>query len=189
MTHITDVVNLLSYEDLKNVVLVGHSYAGMVITGVAARVPERLKLLIYLDAYLPEEGQCERDLWPPKMRAEIEADEAAGRGPRPPPSPAFLGLSDPDLTAWVMARITPHPLSTYDQAAPPGNAKSAAIPRVFVHCTGGPTTPIFAPFAEKARLRGWDGFELTTDHAVMVTAPQDVAELLLAIAESPDPSH
>ena len=89
MTHITDVVNLLSYEDLSEVVLVGHSYAGMVITGVAARMPQRLKLLVYFDAYLPDEGQCERDLWPPQMRAEIEADEAAGRGLRPPPSPAF----------------------------------------------------------------------------------------------------
>src|SRR5574340_543741 len=63
-THITDVANLLYYEDLSDVVLVGNSYAGMVITGVAARTPERLKLVVYLDAYLPDDGRSELDLWP-----------------------------------------------------------------------------------------------------------------------------
>src|SRR3990170_4037586 len=70
-THITDVASLLFYEDLSDVVLVGHSYAGMVITGVAAQVPERLGLLVYLDGYVPDEGQTEVYLWPPAMRAEI----------------------------------------------------------------------------------------------------------------------
>jgi len=63
-THITDIANLLFYEDLSDVILVGHSYSGMVITGVATEVPERLGQLIYLDAYVPEEGECEADLWP-----------------------------------------------------------------------------------------------------------------------------
>src|SRR3972149_5119926 len=76
-THITDVASLLFYEDLSDVVLVGHSYAGMVITGVAAKVPERLKLLVYLDAYVPDAGQSEVDLWPAEMRAAIQDDEAA----------------------------------------------------------------------------------------------------------------
>src|SRR5947208_6414024 len=69
-THITDVASLLFYEDLSDVILVGHSYAGMVITGVAAKAPERLKQLVYLDAYLPDDGQSELDLWPAEMRAE-----------------------------------------------------------------------------------------------------------------------
>ena len=100
-THITDVASLLFYEDISDVVLVGHSYAGMVITGVAAIVPERLRLLVYLDAYVPDEGQSEFDLWPSEMRAEIQADEAAGRGLRPPPTPALMGITDPELADWV----------------------------------------------------------------------------------------
>ena len=108
-THITDVANLLSYEDLSDVVLVGHSYAGMVITGVAAVAPERLKMLVYLDAYVPDEGQSEVDLWPPAMRAEIESDQAAGRGLRPAPTPELMGITDPVLADWARARITPHP--------------------------------------------------------------------------------
>ena len=70
-THITDVINLMDYEDLTDVILVGNSYAGMVITGVAAKEPERLKQVVYLDAYLPDTGQSELDLWPVEMQAEI----------------------------------------------------------------------------------------------------------------------
>ena len=104
--HITDITNLLRYEDLTDIVLVGHSYAGMVITGVAASVPERLRLLIYLDAYVPEDGQIESELWPPEMRAAIQADAAAGRGLRPPPSPEFMGIADPEMAAWLRARVS-----------------------------------------------------------------------------------
>jgi pimeloyl-ACP methyl ester carboxylesterase len=95
-THITDIANLLSYEDLSDVILIGSSYAGMVITGVAAKVPERLRLLDYLDAYVPEDGQSESDLWPADMRAASQADEATARGLRQPPPPAIFGIADSD---------------------------------------------------------------------------------------------
>jgi pimeloyl-ACP methyl ester carboxylesterase len=79
-THITDITSLIEYEDLTDVVLVGHSYAGMVITWVAAKVPERLSQAVYLDAYLPDDGQSEADLWPADMPAEILGDITAGKG-------------------------------------------------------------------------------------------------------------
>ena len=180
-THITDVASLLFYEDLSEVVLVGHSYAGMVITGVAAKVPERLKLLVYLDAYVPADGQTESDLWPTEMRAAIHTDEAAGRGLRQPPPLDFLGITDPEMAAWVKARVTPHPLATYNEPVPVGSAKSAALPRAFIHCTGGPTTPVFAPFAAKARAGGWEVHELATGHCAMLTVPREVADLLLEL--------
>src|SRR3990172_1906876 len=86
-THIDDILRLLRYEDLHDVVLVGHSYAGMIITGVAARDAARLRALVYLDAYLPEPGECELDLWPPAEAASARADLAAGRMvlPKRPP--------------------------------------------------------------------------------------------------------
>ena len=138
-THIKDVANLLFYEDLTDVILVGHSYGGMVITGVAAAVPERLDLLVYLDAYLPDEGQSEADLWPAPMRRAMEADESVGRGQRPLPPPAFFGITDPEMADWVSARTTPHPMATYKQAPPVGGAETAALERVYVHCTAGQT--------------------------------------------------
>ncbi len=181
MTHITDVVNLLYYEDLSDVILVGNSYAGMVITGVAAKVPERLKLLVYLDAYVPDDGQCESDLWPADMRATIQGDEAAERGLRQLPPPALFGITDPEMADWVKARWTPQPLATYTQPVPSGTARSGAIPRVYIHCTGGPTTstPLFAPFAAKARADGWQVHEMATGHIAMLTAPREFADLLL----------
>jgi pimeloyl-ACP methyl ester carboxylesterase len=142
-THITDVTNLLFYEDLSNVVLVGHSYGGMVITGVAARAAERLKQLIYLDAYVPDEGESEIDLWPPDMRAEIESDAQASGGLRAPPSPELLGINDAGLAAWVRERITPHPVATYLESVPPTTAQSSALPRAYIRCTEGPLVPVF----------------------------------------------
>ena len=181
-THITDVASLLYYEDLSEVVLVGHSYAGMVITGVAEKVPERLSKLVYLDAYVPSDGQNEFDLWPTEERIAAQADMMAGRGLRQPPPPAILGITDPEMAEWAYARFTPHPLATYDQPVPTGSAKSAAISRVYIHCTAGQWTPRFAPFAEKAKSAGWEVHELATGHMSMLTAPREVAELLHALA-------
>lgn len=181
-THITDVAGLLFYEDLSDVVLVGHSYAGMIITGVATTVPERLRLLVYLDAYVPAAGQSELDLWPAEERAAAKRDLAAGRGLRQPPPPAVLGIADPAMADWVYARCTPHPLATYDQPAPAGSAQSAALPGVFIRCTAGPWTTRFAASAAKAKAAGWPVHEIATGHMAMLTAPNEVARLLLDAA-------
>ena len=188
-THITDIANLLIYEDLSNVILVGHSYAGMVITGVAAKVPERLKLLVYLDAYVPADGQSESDLWPAEMREARQADAAAHAGMTQPPAPAVLGISDPEMAEWVRRRWTPQPLATYTEPVPGGDARSAALRRAFIHCMGGPTTttPGFAPFAAKARADGWQVGELATGHMAMLTAPQELAAMLIEFAEANQP--
>jgi pimeloyl-ACP methyl ester carboxylesterase len=183
-THIMDVGNLLVYEDLSDVVLVGHSYGGMVISGVAATAPERLRQLIYLDAYVPSAGESEVDLWPSEMRAEIESDATAHSGLRPPPSPEFMGITDPALVDWVRERITAHPMATYTEAVPPGSARSNALARAYISCTEGPLTPVFEPFAEKAREAGWPVREIPTGHDAMLTAPETLAELLLELSDT-----
>jgi pimeloyl-ACP methyl ester carboxylesterase len=185
-THITDVATLLIYEDLSEVVLVGNSYAGMVITGVAATAPERLKTVVYLDAYVPDEGESEQDLWPAEMRDAILSDGAALKGLRQPPPPSAFGITDPELAEWVKARWTPHPLATYTEPVPHGNALSAALSRVFIQCTGDPSTtlPVFATCAAKASARGWPVYEIETGHVAMLTAPREVAQLLDTIAST-----
>lgn len=183
-THITDIADLLWYEDLSDVILVGNSYAGMVITGVAAKVPERLKVIVYLDAYIPADGQSEADLLPAPIRAARESDAAAHGGLIPPPPPALFGVTDPGLAQWVTARLNPHPWSTYAEPVPAGNAKSAALTRIFIHCVGNPvTTPdLFAASAAKAKASGWKVQELAAGHLAMLTAPREVAEILMDVA-------
>jgi pimeloyl-ACP methyl ester carboxylesterase len=184
-THITDIVNLLFFEDLNNVILVGNSYAGMVITGVAAKIPERLKLLVYLDAYLPDDGQCEADLLPNEVFAARQADADVHDGVIQPPPPGIFGITDPLLAQWVDARMTPHPLSTYIEPVPVGDARSMAIPGIFIHCTGNPdsTRDLFETSVSKARARGWQVDELEAGHLAMLTAPRQVAEILFQALE------
>jgi pimeloyl-ACP methyl ester carboxylesterase len=178
-THVDDVARLLAFEDLRDVVLVGHSYAGMVITGAAAREPARLRALVYLDAYLPDAGESEADLWPPEMGTEVRADIAAGRTHRRMPPMAFFGLEGRDA-AWAEARLTPQPLSVY--LDPASRAPLPSVPARFIHCTQGPLSEVFAAFAARARARGWPVDELATGHDAMLTMPDELAKLLLRAA-------
>jgi pimeloyl-ACP methyl ester carboxylesterase len=180
-THVADIANLLFYEDIADAVLVGHSYAGMVITGVATAVPERLRLLVYLDAYIPDPGQSEFDLWTPEMRAGFRAAREGG-GMRPPPPPSLVGIADPALAQWYTARVTPHPPDTFTQPVPPGTPESEAIPRAYISCTKGPLTSLFGPFAGKARRSGWQVRTIAAGHEAELVAPLEVAALLLELA-------
>jgi len=139
-THVKVITNVLFYEDLSDVVLVGHSYGGMVITGVAAKQPQRLAQLVYLDAYLPFEGENEIALWPADQKEKYFTDVASGIKFRQPISSSMLGIADPKTSEWVQERLTPHPFSTYEDppASASGIPESASIPRTYIHCTLGP---------------------------------------------------
>ena len=184
-THIEDVTNVLFYEDLSDVFLVGNSYAGMVITGVAAREPRRLAHVIYFDAYVPFQGENEMSLWPPEELARVKAEIAKGNRfrPLPPNFLEFVGIKDPDLAEWVQPRLTPHPISTYADPPPTNSPESARIPRSFINCLEGPFgAPLFATFAARAKELGWMVYELKAGHAAMLTHPRESADVLLKIA-------
>lgn len=176
-THVEDITRLLFYQDLHDVVLVGHIYGGMVITGVAARAPGRLSSLIYLDAYLPGPGESEMDLWPPEMATDAQADLDAGRAHRTQPPPAFFGLEG-DVATWAKERLTPQPLSVYEDPATEDPLPDE-LPGRFIHGTEGPVADLFATFADRARDRGWPVDELATGHDAMLTRPKELATLLL----------
>jgi pimeloyl-ACP methyl ester carboxylesterase len=183
-THVTDVSNLLFYEDLSEVVLVGHSYGGMVITGVAVKEPHRLSHLIYLDAYLPFKGENEIDLWPAEQKQRYYADLASGINSRAPMPSSMLGITDSKMSDWVQKRLTPHPYSTYGGvpiASGDTNIESNSIPRTFIHCTSGPLSSWMEPFAIRARKHKWNIHTVSSGHAVMITNPEDLAKILLRI--------
>jgi pimeloyl-ACP methyl ester carboxylesterase len=182
-THVKDITNTLFYDDLSDVVLVGHSYGGMVITGVAAKQPHRLAQLVYLDAYLPLEGENEVTLWPSNQKEKYFADIASGITSRSPISTEILGITDPKMSQWVQERLTPHPYSTYEDPPPaPDNPQSAYIPRTYIHCRLGPLSSWMDPFATRARELRWNVYTIEAGHDVMITHPNELAEILLRIA-------
>jgi pimeloyl-ACP methyl ester carboxylesterase len=175
--HIDDIVQVLEHQDLRDVVLVGHSYAGMVVTGVAARVPHRLARLVYLDAVVPEDGQCLFDCTGSKFRSWIdERAHSQGEGWRIPPAPPeFLGLSETADVEWVMPRLVPHPYRTFCEPVQLPQALESAIPRTYINCIG--SKPRGGARAKPAEGID-DYYELSTGHDAMVTAPRELAELL-----------
>jgi len=182
-THVQDVVGVLEYEDLREVVLLGHSYGGVVITGAADRVTARLAQLVYLDAEVPEDGQSEYDLMPPDERATYE-EAARTKGDGwciPPPVPETLPDDlDPDVR-WVLSRMVPQPLRTFTQPVRLTSSAST-VPRTYVYCTGGKSGQPLPPYVDRARSEpGWVYRELAAGHAAHVTAPNDLADLLLQL--------
>jgi pimeloyl-ACP methyl ester carboxylesterase len=184
-THVVDVTAVLHYEDLHDVVLVGHSYGGMVITGVADRAPDRIGHLVYLDADVPRDGESELDLVPTDERADYEkAARTRGEGWRvPPPFPDPLppGLS-PEV-AWAVARMVPQPLATMTQPLLLEHGEPD-LPRTFVLCTDDKEGQTEPPYVGRVRADpSWRLVELAATHTAHVTAPEQLSRTLQEIAQ------
>lgn len=182
-THITDVVNLLNMEDLHEVVLVGHSYAGVVITGVADRIPERISKLVYLDAVLAENGESCISVHPEQVRKEFEKD-ASQHGMRSlsvRPSSLF-GVSDHKDRQWVDSRLTLQPYHTFAQPLMLQHPYGNGLPLIYIACTQ-PQLPVLRQFADKARQSPqWKYYEMKTGHDAMITQPKELANLLVSLS-------
>ena len=182
-THIEDVVGVLEAEELRNIVLVGHSYAGMVISGAAARAEKRIARLVYLDAFVPEPGQSVLSLLPPE-RAEgmRNAAQTDGDGWRiPPPPPERFGVTSQRDTEWLARRLVGHPVRAFEQPAPV--APPAKLPKTYVYCSK-PAIGSFNGLAERLRDdRKWRFHDVKTGHDAMVTAPGEIAKILMAEAK------
>lgn len=177
-THVADVLEVLEAEDLTDVVLAGHSYAGMVVTAVADHAAARIARLIYLDAVVPRDGQCLYDRAPAQVKAHFEEHaRTGGEGWRVPVAAAsaqFLGLKREDDLRWVMPRLTPHPIRTFREAVQL-RSDAPAVPRSYINCIG--DKPLGQPRTAQAEGIA-DYHELRTGHDAMVTAAQEVAALL-----------
>ena len=183
-THVEDVVGVLEYEELGGVILVGHSYGGMVISGVADRASDRVAHLVYLDAFVPDDGQALFDVLRPERRdLYLQQAQEKGEGWRvPAPPPQALGITDETRASWLAAKLNPQPLRAFEQPVRLTNPAAAALPRTYVHCTEGPLVPSFAPFAARVRsASGWSYHELATGHDAMLTAPEPLAGILLEL--------
>jgi len=181
-THVQDVVGVLEADELRQVVLVGHSYAGMVISGVAARAANRLSHLVYLDAFVPEPGRTLLDYLGPRADAVRESARTAGDGWRVPPfPPERFGVTSQRDREWLQRRLVPQPLASFEQ--PLAAAGGERLKRAYVYCAS-PAMGAFDQFAERLREdRKWQYHEIKTGHDAMVTAPGEVAKFLLGLVK------
>jgi pimeloyl-ACP methyl ester carboxylesterase len=193
-THIQDIVNLLLYEDLANVVLVGWSYGGMVITGVLDRVPERLAHVAYVDAEVPRDGESEFSISGPEFRDEMEQSaQSSGEGWKASIGnaeaiDAFFGpwLPDAETRRWFAAKIASNgqPIETFRQPVRLCNPAADAVPGTFIRCPvdGAVWALIYAPMMERLRNDPrWRVCELASNHLAPLAAPELVAGALLDV--------
>ncbi len=188
-THVDDVVGLVVEENLGDVVLVGHSYAGLVISSAANRIPERIAHLVYLDAMVPQDGETAADVQP-VTRQLIELAEKSESGWRVPPMPeqpapfGLFGVTDPVDVAWLRGMLSDQPVRCLQQPVRLDNPAVNAIPRTHIHNVGAvpagvirrPVPPI-QPNGTAAQV-----WELPTGHDSMITMPGELSELLLKLA-------
>ncbi|MEZ5649842.1 MAG: alpha/beta hydrolase [Burkholderiaceae bacterium] len=180
--HIRDVCNVLFHEDLHDVVLIGHSYGGMVATGVADHMPERLRKVIYLDAFVPRDGESLFDRLSPAARENMLRGAAEqGEGWRVPCTPLPADTPAEDV-AWIMPRRHPQPIETVRQRLHLRNGETR-LPRHYIYCLSPMLGDVFGQFAERARSEpGWGYDEIQASHNPHITVPETLADMLDRIA-------
>lgn len=182
-THIDEIVALFEQEDLREVVLCGHSYGGMVVGGVADQIPGRIGNLVFLDAVVPEDGKCMNDYVFPGWRLApvLIAVWLFGRGYKltPPPPASFFKVNKADQ-AMVSRRLTGHPFKTLtEKIRIEGNADRIANHTYVYAAKWG--NPQIAKQYELAKARqGWKVFEVACGHDVMIDAPDELARILVS---------
>jgi len=178
-TFVDDIANVLIWSDLKDVILVGHSFGGVAVTGAADRLPDRIARLIYLDGAIFENGESMFGLLPADLLAQRQklVQESSGGLSLPVPSMDVLGIIRPEDKAFLAGRLTAHPAGTLTSPLILKNPVGNNLPVDYIVCTD----PIYQP-AEVAhgcaRAKGWPMHELKTAHDAMVTAPAETADLL-----------
>jgi pimeloyl-ACP methyl ester carboxylesterase len=181
-TFAQDLLHVLIFEDLHDVVLVGHSFAGNAITAAADRMPERIAYLVYLDALIPTSGQSVFSLLPPEFvenRRALAQKTSQGLS-IPVPSADKFGVFDEDDAAWLMQYCTPHPIATYEDALTFAHPVGNGLPVTYIA-----VTPYYAPTASSREFaqshKAWTYLEIEAGHDAMVTSPAAVAQILLRV--------
>jgi len=183
-THVDDIANVIAWEELSDIALVGTSYGGLVIAGVADRMPERIRTLAFLDAALPQEGKCMLDLVPPQRRATVErlAREEGGGHLVPTSLVLDTGIADATERAAYLARMSPHPLRSL-QAPVRLTGRWLDVPnKAYVLASLKPTHHFVEYYAWASSTSGWSAHKIASNHFPMTTMPEDTADLLADIA-------
>ncbi len=180
-THIADVLGVLKFEDLNDAVLIGHSYGGMVATGVADRCEGRVAKLIYLDAFVPQDGQSLFDLVGPETELKMRQGASQSGGgwkvpanPMPPDTP-------PDYVAWATPRRLPQPIKCFEQKLRLSSREMP--PRGYIYCLKTPPHDVFGQFSARTKAEGWRHAAIDASHNPHITAPLALRDLLQGMIE------
>ena len=181
-TFIEDIVNHIIFENLSNIILVGHSFAGSVISGVADRLKDRIKKLIYFDAMILVNGQKPFDISPKEIvEQRIESAKKFGNNISiPAPSAAAFGVLDIKKSLILEEKLTPHPLSAFQSKLILNNEVGNGIPLSYIFCTK-PVYKSLESSREVVRKMKWPIFELNAGHDAMLTHPKETLNLLMKI--------
>ncbi|NVO16449.1 MAG: alpha/beta fold hydrolase [Rhodoplanes sp.] len=177
-THIADVVNVIKWERLADVVLVGHSYAGFVVSGVVEQVLPQIGALVFLDAFMPDDGTTGLDVTSQGVRDAIAAAPQTGEITLKPYAAAALGVPAVDCP-WVDSLCTPHPMKTYTDRLVLTGARERVARKTYVRARGFASTAFDAAVAKVAADPTWRVLDLACGHDAMVADPEGVAGLLL----------
>jgi pimeloyl-ACP methyl ester carboxylesterase len=184
-TFVEDVVSTIEMEDLSDVVLVGHSFGGAVIGGVADAEPNRIRRLVFLDSFVLQSGQSPFSLLPPEMVEARRASAIKTTGvcgetlAMPPPPPSVFGVTDAKDAAWVASRLRPHPIKSYEDTLNLKRPLGAGRPKTYIACTN-PNYRANAPLRRWVQAEpDWTYLELATGHDAMILAPDALTEMLM----------
>jgi pimeloyl-ACP methyl ester carboxylesterase len=180
-THITDVVNVLRWEDLSDVVLVGHSYGGWPISGAIEQAFERIASVVYLDAFVPEDGQKPLDLASEFARKGTLEAIAKGDVSRPGPPAATFHVGDKDR-AWVDGKLTPQPVGVMLQPIKLSGARERLRKKTYIRAPKYPQPAFDSYYGAKKADPSWRVFEVPCGHDVMIDMPEELAGILLQSA-------
>lgn len=177
ISYIADIETYLALEDLHDVVLVGHSFSGMICGALLARIPERFQSAIFIDAVIPSEGKSFADIAGPQFEQMLEQHRLGNGMVNPWPLPVF-GVNGPEAE-WFGARLRPFPFQAFHTVFP-GKFDSTICPISYISCRQ-TMSPFIRETANTARSLGWPVHELNSGHCPMVTCPQALAEMFIAL--------
>lgn len=182
-THIRDVLNLIQWEEISDIVLCGHSYGGLVVTGVADHIPDKIRTLVYLDAFVPEDNENLLQHIPEDQRDQLLAGaRAVGEGWMLPPIPAEVFNLNANDRDWVDRQCTMQPIETFRQSIRLTGGIEAIQNVIYVRATAFEEASPFPPFLAKAKAKGWQTVEVDCGHDVMLDEPEILTTLLLDAA-------
>ncbi len=181
-THVDDIVNLVRWERLENICLVGHSYAGMPISLVAEAVGDKISSIVFLDAFVPEDGETPLDLITPAVQADIRAAIARGDVSRASPPAAYFKVMTPDDVVWIDSLTTPHPNGVWTGVMKLSGAREKIAKKSYIRAGLYPSAPFDAHMEKCARRPGWQTQSIASGHDVMVDAPRELAQALTQAA-------